>query len=400
MTNERVNLNEADLAALAALPGIGETLAERIVAYRHDVHPFASVEELDEVEGISVFMARDLAGLVTVGEAAAADAAPEVAADAAPEVAADAAPEVAPAGTPETAPAETPVTSTADAPAGNLHDTPPHGLPPVFAAPPEPEPADEAIAIRVTGPTEIEMSPLPEQTAPDRAPTVVSNGPPAGGPAPPARAEPEAVSQPLLIWGYLLSMLAGAFIGGILALVFLLVVNGTLDFASQRQADRLEADMASEMRSFEAGQSDLAGQVTMLNEQVAVASTQAAQTTDLVATAMVQQVELTTALTETQGDVTALETQAAEFATQLETLATAAENFNRFLAGLRELLSGIDAPTPTPSPTPAETATPTATPVPAGSGTPLPTTTSQPTRTPRPTATPLRLTTATPAGGG
>ena len=388
MTNERVNLNEADLAALAALPGIGETLAERIVAYRHDVHPFASVEELDEVEGISVFMARDLAGLVTVGDAAAAEAAPE------------AAPEVAPAGTPENAPTEAPPPSTANAPAGNLHDTPPHGLPPVFAAPPEPEPAAEAITIRVTGPTEIEMSPLPEQTSPARPPTIVSNGAPAGGPAPTARAEPEAVSQPLLIWGYLLSMLAGAFIGGILALVFLLVVNGTLDFASQRQADRLEADMASEMRSFEAGQSDLAGQVTLLNEQVSVASTQAAQTTDLVATAMVQQAELTAALTETQGDVTTLETQAAEFAAQLETLATAAENFNRFLAGLRELLSGIDAPTPTPSPTPAATATPTTTPIPAGSGTPLPTATSQPTRTPRPTATPLRLITATPAGGG
>ena len=392
MTNERVNLNEADLAALAALPGIGETLAERIVAYRHDVHPFASVEELDEVEGISVFMARDLAGLVTVGDAAAAETAPE----AAPEVA----PEVAPAGTPENAPTEAPPPSTANAPAGNLHDTPPHALPPVFAAPPQPEPAAEAIAIRVTGPTEIEMSPLPEQAMPDRASTVVSNGAPAGTPAPTVRAEPEAVSQPLLIWGYLLSMLAGAFIGGILALVFLLVVNGTLDFASQRQADRLEADMASEMRSFEAGQSDLAGQVTLLNEQVSVASTQAAQTTDLVATAMVQQAELTAALTETQGDVTTLETQAAEFAAQLETLATAAENFNRFLAGLRELLSGIDAPTPTPSPTPAATATPTTTPIPAGSGTPLPTATSQPTRTPRPTATPLRLITATPAGGG
>jgi competence ComEA-like helix-hairpin-helix protein len=47
-----VNLNTASRAELMLLPGIGEKYAERIVAYRHDHGPFASIEELDRVKGI------------------------------------------------------------------------------------------------------------------------------------------------------------------------------------------------------------------------------------------------------------------------------------------------------------------------------------------------------------
>lgn len=49
---ERIDINTADAALLATLPGIGETLAERIVEYRTIVGPFTAVEELTEVEGI------------------------------------------------------------------------------------------------------------------------------------------------------------------------------------------------------------------------------------------------------------------------------------------------------------------------------------------------------------
>jgi len=48
----RVELNAASAAELQLLPGIGPTLAERIVADRDDVGPFASVEELQRVPGI------------------------------------------------------------------------------------------------------------------------------------------------------------------------------------------------------------------------------------------------------------------------------------------------------------------------------------------------------------
>jgi competence protein ComEA len=47
-----VDLNAADAAALESLPGVGPVLAARIVAFREDHGPFATVEDLLEVPGI------------------------------------------------------------------------------------------------------------------------------------------------------------------------------------------------------------------------------------------------------------------------------------------------------------------------------------------------------------
>ena len=49
---ELVNLNSASAERLLCLPGIGKVLAGRIVAYREEHGPFASVEELKNVTGI------------------------------------------------------------------------------------------------------------------------------------------------------------------------------------------------------------------------------------------------------------------------------------------------------------------------------------------------------------
>jgi competence protein ComEA len=48
-----IDLNAADAAALASLPGIGETLAARIVEYRGLNGPFASLDELADVAGMT-----------------------------------------------------------------------------------------------------------------------------------------------------------------------------------------------------------------------------------------------------------------------------------------------------------------------------------------------------------
>lgn len=61
-----VNLNTADEATLDTLPGIGPALAARIVAWRTDNGPFASVDELDEVSGIGPAMLAKVRDLVTV----------------------------------------------------------------------------------------------------------------------------------------------------------------------------------------------------------------------------------------------------------------------------------------------------------------------------------------------
>jgi competence protein ComEA len=48
-----VDLNAAGAADLAQLPGVGETLAARIVAYRSQNGPFASLDELADVSGMT-----------------------------------------------------------------------------------------------------------------------------------------------------------------------------------------------------------------------------------------------------------------------------------------------------------------------------------------------------------
>lgn len=48
----KVDINTARVEELATLPGIGDTLAERILAYREQNGPFQTIEELQNVSGI------------------------------------------------------------------------------------------------------------------------------------------------------------------------------------------------------------------------------------------------------------------------------------------------------------------------------------------------------------
>lgn len=63
-----VNINTATSAQLVALPGIGEVLANRIIAYRDSHGPFSSIDQLDDVDGISASLVEKLRPLVTVGD--------------------------------------------------------------------------------------------------------------------------------------------------------------------------------------------------------------------------------------------------------------------------------------------------------------------------------------------
>lgn len=59
-----VNVNTADAAALASLPGIGDTLAQCIIDYRQQNGPFSTLDDLKNVKGIGDKKAAALAGLV------------------------------------------------------------------------------------------------------------------------------------------------------------------------------------------------------------------------------------------------------------------------------------------------------------------------------------------------
>ncbi len=92
MSENRIDLNRATKEELIALPGIGEVLAERILAAR----PFERVEDLTRVPGIRPSLVEALAPRLTVGEAAAVEEAVP-AAEEAPAPAAAAVEEAAPA---------------------------------------------------------------------------------------------------------------------------------------------------------------------------------------------------------------------------------------------------------------------------------------------------------------
>ena len=62
----KVNVNTATETELEALPGIGPVLAQRIVDYRTQHGPFATIDALDDVSGIGPATLADLRDLVTV----------------------------------------------------------------------------------------------------------------------------------------------------------------------------------------------------------------------------------------------------------------------------------------------------------------------------------------------
>jgi competence protein ComEA len=62
-----IDLNRASAAELEELPGVGPTLAGRILARREEQGPYGSVEELNEVTGVGAKLFAQIAPLVTVG---------------------------------------------------------------------------------------------------------------------------------------------------------------------------------------------------------------------------------------------------------------------------------------------------------------------------------------------
>jgi len=65
---QKIDLNRAEAWLLEALPGIGETLAQRIVAYRQQNGPFQNINQLTKVEGIGAATYEQIKQLITVAD--------------------------------------------------------------------------------------------------------------------------------------------------------------------------------------------------------------------------------------------------------------------------------------------------------------------------------------------
>ena len=53
--NFKINLNTADKETLMSVPGIGRTLAERILTYRQERERFRDPEDLKNIRGMTVY---------------------------------------------------------------------------------------------------------------------------------------------------------------------------------------------------------------------------------------------------------------------------------------------------------------------------------------------------------
>ena len=67
ISNNKLNINLATAEDLEMLPGIGEVLAKRIVAYRTIHGPFDSVDTLLEIKGIVPTKLDTIRPYITVG---------------------------------------------------------------------------------------------------------------------------------------------------------------------------------------------------------------------------------------------------------------------------------------------------------------------------------------------
>jgi hypothetical protein len=191
--------------------------------------------------------------------------------------------------------------------------------------------------------------------------------------------------------------LLGAVVGSILTLSILAALNrGTLSFS------RADARLDRNLQDARQAQQELIGQMEAMDAQLQVMATRAEEMAE-------RQLEADESLTGVQQSVTgfeqnieSLETTTNDIGERLAGVAEAAEDFDRFLSSLRDLLFDLQGAPPTAEPTarPTETPSPMMTDTPeigpTSTPTALPTSTGLPTRTPRPTATPFTLPTSTP----
>lgn len=61
-----ININTASVEELKQLPGIGDVLAQRIILYREFNGPFQSVDDLENVEGISTSLIESIRPHISV----------------------------------------------------------------------------------------------------------------------------------------------------------------------------------------------------------------------------------------------------------------------------------------------------------------------------------------------
>jgi prefoldin subunit 5 len=341
----QIDLNQADLETLTTLPGIGSALAARIIRFREEVHPFEETIDVIAVPGISEKMYHQLADRVTVSPPG----------------------QVIPEASPQ-------IDSISDDQA--------------------PETETDAISTEME-----EVREMTTEIEEKIALPPVENLPATSMAAP----QPKRSDS----WRFWLVAILGAIGGALLALLVLHSINGTLNMATHPQVLHLNNQVADLNEDISALRERL-NQMEALSGRLQNAETEIEALNETLTELNEQITTLEKDVRQVQTDVRTLNEGVSTHGEQIATLEqdtakiqetvseieAAADRFDNFLNGLRELLlttEGTATPTAplTASPTPTERVEPTYTPTvsPSTPAAATATRTPRPTRTPTPTPT-------------
>jgi len=377
-----VNINTASLDELRdVVEGIGQVLAERIVAYREDHGAFVSVDDLVQVAGIGPGSLASYADQLTVSEVTDLAQAPEAAM-------------VGPVGRGGRERAPRPTRTVDLPPVIELPDvvgTPEQAdddeddVPEIAAYLGDKDPEEELDLDR----DEAELS-LGDPKAPDTAGVSADGGSDdvAGEDVLSSTVGSDATSTSVAVvedgaapkrrrWHDLLMVLLGGLLGVVLTLVIAILASGTLDFAPRRQVDALSRNVntmqtnqelawerldevtlkASELDRRLARVEPLVEQVDELGaalgeaeEELAALGTDVAQALADVAALEEQLAREVAALdgriTRTEDGLVALDTALGELETAFVTVEARVERFDAFFTALRDLLIDLEGAAP------------------------------------------------------
>lgn len=310
MQENLVNINLASREALIAVPGIGPALADRIMERR----PFESLESLADVRGISLNTLEGLRPYLTLQETIDPPAAEEAAQRSEPE---------------EVLEAQVMELSELDE-AVALADVAPPAADEPLPEPQEEQPVEEPVKEPAL-PFEVKVEqPVEKQALPPAAPATKPATEAAPRPAP-VKGEPVSRSE-MLLYGAGFAVIS-VFLAVILALGILAVVNASLNYPT-------EAQFIAMQRDFE----KLSSQTIVLQQDVASLRTRMDNLEALsgrVSNLEAQSAEMQAALAETGQQVEQIAEQVDQLDERTGKLEKDVLTFNRFLDGLRSLLSDL-----------------------------------------------------------
>ena len=309
----KLDLNTASVEALLEISGIGQSLAEKIVAAR----PFTSVQDLARVQGISPRMVANWQPRLDVS-AETGETIPDIVGEVL-----------------SVAPQEDLVELVEEAVIAEVVLEAEESLDAIVEEDELPDVQDQPSPVEEVQTGEIEPDPIPGEIEMQPAASEVKTSPPAK--TRPAATKPTSSGQPLLRSEALLfGGLAGLAV--VLALGILGLINGGLNFVSPAELGQVQRQMETLQSQMGNLQQDINGLTTRLSAM----ETLGGRVTDLESATG----KLSSDLADARSKVNSLEQSMQELSLEMEELNRKVGVFDGFLRGMQGLLNDLLLPVP------------------------------------------------------